>query len=76
MLDYHIDTEPLYHAFMYSLVSLHSGIYPLPAIHSLLVTIYIILSTAHVNPSVKHKKDKQNSMISYKKMLAIQCKWI
>ena len=28
----------LYHSFMYSPVSLLSGIYPLPAIHSLLVT--------------------------------------
>ena len=35
---YHKDTEPLYHSFMYSLVSLLSGIYPLPAMHSLLVT--------------------------------------
>ena len=31
--------EPLYHYFMYSLISLLSGIYPLPAMHSLLVTI-------------------------------------
>ena len=29
-----------YHAFMYSLVLLLSGIYPLPAMHSLLVTNY------------------------------------
>ena len=28
----------LYHSFMYSPVSLLSGIYPLPAMHSLLVT--------------------------------------
>ena len=35
---YHKDTEPLYHAFMYSPVSLFSGIYSLPAMHSLLVT--------------------------------------
>ena len=32
-------TEPFYHYFMYSLVSLLSGIYLLPAMHSLLVTI-------------------------------------
>ena len=30
---YHKYTEPLFHAFMYSLVSLLSGIYPLPAMH-------------------------------------------
>ena len=36
------DTEPLYHSFMYSLVSLFSGIYSLPAIHLLLVTLYVI----------------------------------
>ena len=35
---YRKDTEPLYHSFMYSLVSLLSSIYPLPAMHSLLVT--------------------------------------
>ena len=35
---YRKDTEPLYHSFMYSLISLLSGIYPLPAMHSLLVT--------------------------------------
>ena len=33
------DTKPLYHSFMYSLVSLLSGIYPLHAMHSLLVTL-------------------------------------
>ena len=37
---YRKDTEPLYHSFMYSVVSLLSGIYPLPAMHSLLVTLY------------------------------------
>ena len=36
---YHKDTEPLYHSFMYSLESLLSSIYPLPAMHSLLVTL-------------------------------------
>ena len=36
---YRKDTEALYHSFMYSLVSLISGIYPLPAMHSLLVTL-------------------------------------
>ena len=38
---YRKDTEPLYHSFMYSLVSLLSSIYPLPAMHSLLVTLYV-----------------------------------
>ena len=32
---YHEDTEHLYHAFMYSLLS---SVYPVPAMHSLLVT--------------------------------------
>ena len=37
---YRKDTEPLYnYYFMYSLVSLLSGIYPLPVVHSLLVTL-------------------------------------
>ena len=39
---YCIDTEPLYHAFLYSPVSLLSIIYPLPAMHSLLVTLYTL----------------------------------
>ena len=34
LISYRKDTEPLYHSFMFSLVSL----YPLPAMHSLLVT--------------------------------------
>ena len=38
----------LYNYFMYSLVSLLSGIYPLPAIHSLLVTLYVVEFTLHV----------------------------
>ena len=38
---YHKDTEPLYHSFMYSLISLLSGVYSLPAMHSLLVTLYV-----------------------------------
>ena len=37
------DTEPLYHSFMYSLVSLLSDIYPLPAMHSLLVTQFVLI---------------------------------
>ena len=37
----HKATEPLYHTFMYSFVSLLSGIYPISAIHSLLVTLYV-----------------------------------
>ena len=40
-LCYRKDTEPLYHSFMYSLVTLLSGIYPLPAMLSLLVTLYV-----------------------------------
>ena len=36
---YHKDTETLYHSFMYSLVSILSGIYLLPATHPLLVTL-------------------------------------
>ena len=38
---YHKDTEPLHHSVMYSLVSLLSSNYPLPAMHSLLVTLYV-----------------------------------
>ena len=41
-MPYHKDTEPLYHSFMYSLVSLLSGIYPLRAMHPLLVTLYVM----------------------------------
>ena len=41
MAVYHKDTEPLYHSFMYSFVSLLSGIYPLRAIHSWHVTLYV-----------------------------------
>ena len=40
---YRKDTEPLHHYFMYSLVSLLSGIYQLPAMHSLLFTFRYIL---------------------------------
>ena len=36
---YRKDTEPLYHFFMYSLVTVLSDFYPLHAMHSLLVTI-------------------------------------
>ena len=36
------DTEPLYHAFMYSLLGLLSGIYPFTQCLSLLVTNIII----------------------------------
>ena len=32
--------QRLYHSFMYSLVSLLASIYPLPAMHSLLVALY------------------------------------
>ena len=37
------DTEPLYHSFMYSLVSLLSRNYPLPVMQSLLVQSHNIL---------------------------------
>ena len=46
---YHKDTEPLYHSFMYSLVSLLSGIYPLPAMHSLLVTLHVMKYLKGIN---------------------------
>ena len=36
---YRKDAESLYHSLMYSPVSLLLGIYPLPAMHSLLVTL-------------------------------------
>ena len=39
---YRKDTEALYHSFMYSLVSLLSSIFQLPAMHSLLVTSDVI----------------------------------
>ena len=43
------DTEPLYHSFMYSLVSLLSRIYPLPAMHSLIVTLYVMEYLISIN---------------------------
>ena len=43
---YRKDIEHLYHAFVYSPVSFLSGIYPLPAMHSLLVTLYYLLYRA------------------------------
>ena len=45
MSHYRKDTEPLYHSFMYNLVSIISSIYPLPAMDSLLVTILILDSS-------------------------------
>ena len=45
---YRKDTEPSYNSFMYSLVSLLYGIYPLPAMHSLLVK-YMLLSLRSSN---------------------------
>ena len=39
LMPYRKDTEPFYHYFMYSLVSLLSGIYLLHAMHSLLCYI-------------------------------------
>ena len=38
---------------MYSLVSLLSGIYPLPAIHSLLVTLYVTEYLIGINQRIK-----------------------
>ena len=38
-LFYRKDTEPLYYSFMYSRVLLLCSIYPLPVMHSLLVTL-------------------------------------
>ena len=49
--DYHKDTEPLYHSFIYSLVSLLSGIYLLPAMHSTLFTLYVDMDTQSTNYS-------------------------
>ena len=39
---YRKDIEHFYHSFVYSSVSLLSGIYPLPAMYSLLVTLYVM----------------------------------
>ena len=41
-LQYRKDTEPLYHSFMYLFASLLSVIYPLPAMHSLLVILHVM----------------------------------
>ena len=41
ILNYCKDTEPLYHSFIYSFGSLLSGLYTLPATHSLLVTLCV-----------------------------------
>ena len=46
---YRKDTEPLYNSFMYSFVSLPSGIYPLPPMHSLLVTLYVMEYLISIN---------------------------
>ena len=50
VLGYRKDTEPFYHSFMYSLVSLLSGIYPFYAMHSLLVTIMLQYIDLYKNP--------------------------
>ena len=42
------DTKPLYHSFLYSLVSLLPGIYPLPAMHLLLVTLTLGNQGSHI----------------------------
>ena len=47
------DTEPLHCSFMYSLVSLLSGIYPLPAMHSLLVKLYLTKYLIGINSPYK-----------------------
>ena len=46
---YRKDTEPLCHSFMYSLVTLPSGIYLIPAMHSLLVTLYVMEYVIGIN---------------------------
>ena len=48
---YRKDTEHLYHAFVYSLVILLSGIYPFNAMLSLLVTIILRYKYNQVQPS-------------------------
>ena len=70
---YRKDTEPLYHSFMYSLVSLLSGIYPLPAMQSLLVTyqlltIYQGVHTTYFTLSVFQNRPKKVRKISLKKI--------
>ena len=47
---YRKDTEHLYHAFVYSLVILLSGIYPFNAMLSLLVTIIFELDYGLYRP--------------------------
>ena len=51
---YRKDTEPIYHYFMYSLGSLLSGIYLLPAMHSCygIITVERISSYKLVNTRV------------------------
>ena len=46
------DTETLNHYFMYSLVSILCGIDPLPAMHSLVVTLYVMEYLIGINQSV------------------------
>ena len=46
------DTEPSYHSFMYSPLSLLSGIYPLTAMHSLLATLYVMEYLDHDAPHI------------------------
>ena len=53
-LPYGKDTEPLYHSFMNSLVSLQSSIYPLPAMHSLLVTLSICENLTNIELLVRY----------------------
>ena len=55
---YHKDTEPLYHSFMYSIVTLLSGIYPSQQCRSLLVTIigyFVHDSNHHCNEGQKQQ---------------------
>ena len=50
--NYRKDTEPLYHSLMYSFVSLLSSIYPLPAMHSLLFTLYVMEYLISINQRI------------------------
>ena len=57
---YRKDTEHLYHAFMYSIVILLSGIYPFYAMLSLLVTIIL-----NNDPFIRDFVTLNKSVINY-----------
>ena len=59
---YRKDTEPFYHSFMYSLISLLSGIYPFLAMNSLLVTIIFINLNVNALSVMHSKKGRVNSL--------------